>query len=86
MEGGVLVGEQAVFVHQETEASLLLQQSLLTAVCDEQLHVHLTACQRFQALKTNKQQIQVKFDGSKSIGLSFVVSYLRRQSCKSSHC
>lgn len=50
MEGGDLVGEQAVFVHQETKASLLLQQRLLTAVCNEQLHVHLTACQRFQAL------------------------------------
>lgn len=56
MEGGELVGEHAVFVHQETEASLLLQQSLLTAVCDEQLHVHLTARQRFQALNTQQTQ------------------------------
>lgn len=53
MEGSGLVGEHAVFVHQETETSLLLQQSLLTAVCDEQLQVHLTACQCFQALTTN---------------------------------
>lgn len=53
MEGSELVGEQTVFVHQETEASLLLQQSLLAAVRGEQLHVHLTARQRFQALTTN---------------------------------
>lgn len=52
MEVCKLVGKHAVFVHQETEASLLLQQSFLAALCDEQLHVHLTARQRFQALTT----------------------------------
>lgn len=57
VKGSELVREHAVFVHQETEASLLLQQSLFTAVCDEQLHVHLTARQRFQALATNIYRI-----------------------------
>lgn len=51
MEGGELVGEHTVFVHQETEASLLLQQSLFAAVCDEQIYVHLTIRQCFQALR-----------------------------------
>lgn len=58
MKGSKLVGEHAVFVHQETEASLLLQQSLLTAICDEHLHVHLTVCQCFQALTTNTHIMQ----------------------------
>lgn len=53
MEGSDLVGEHAVFVYQETEASLLLHQSLFTAISNEQLHVHLKVCQRFQALTTN---------------------------------
>lgn len=55
MEGSDLVGKRTVFVHQETEAPLLFQQSLLTAVSDEQLHVHLAARQRFQALTKHKQ-------------------------------
>lgn len=54
VEGGGLVGEHAVFVHQEAEAPLLLQQSLFAAVGQEQLHVHLTAHQRLQALRTKK--------------------------------
>lgn len=57
VEGSDLVGQHAVFVHQKTEASLLLQQSLLTAVCDEQLHVHLTTRQCFQALKHTQPRI-----------------------------
>lgn len=66
MEGGDLIGQHAVLVYQETEASLLLQQSLLTAICEEQLHVHLTACQRFQALTTNTEGILCQ-QNSKSI-------------------
>lgn len=66
MEGGNLIGQHAVLVYQETEASLLLQQSLLTAICEEQLHVHLTACQRFQALTANTEEILCQ-QNSKSI-------------------
>lgn len=36
-----LTGEHAVFVRQETEASLFFQQSLSAAVSNELLHVHL---------------------------------------------
>lgn len=49
-----LIGKHAVFVHQETEAALLLQQSLFAAVGDKQLHVHLAARQRLHALRTDK--------------------------------
>lgn len=50
MEGSDLIGEHAVFVHKEAEASLLLQQSLFTSIRNEQLHVHLSARQSFQTL------------------------------------
>lgn len=50
MEGGEMIREYAMFVDKETETSLFLQQRFLTAVRNEQLHVHLSACQRFQAL------------------------------------
>lgn len=55
VEGCDLVGQHAVLVHQKTEAPLLLQQSLPAAICEEQLHVHLTARQCFQALATNTE-------------------------------
>lgn len=41
MEVAYLVGEHAVFVSQEAETPLLLQQRLPTAIGDELLHVHL---------------------------------------------
>lgn len=53
VEGCDLVGQRAVLVYQKTEAPLLFQQSLPAAICQEQLHVHLTARQCFQALATN---------------------------------
>lgn len=55
VEGCDLVGQRAVLVYQKTEAPLLLQQSLPAAICEEQLHVHLTARQCFQALATNTE-------------------------------
>lgn len=53
MEIRDLVGEDAVLVHQEAEAPLLLQQSLLAAVSDELLHVHLMTS---EGLKTLQRQ------------------------------
>lgn len=55
VEGCDLVGQHAVLVDQKTEAPLLLQQSLPAAICEEQLHVHLTARQCFEALATNTE-------------------------------
>lgn len=47
-----LIGEGAVFVHQEAEPPLLLQQCLPAAVCYELLHVCLPRRNRLQILKT----------------------------------
>lgn len=41
VEVGNLIGEHAVFVCQEAETPLFLQQRLSAAVSDELLHVHL---------------------------------------------
>lgn len=41
MEVAYLVGEHAVFVSQEAETPLLLQQRLPAAIGNELLHVHL---------------------------------------------
>ncbi len=50
-----LVGEDAVLVHQEAEAPLLLQQSLLAAVSDELLHVHLTMSESLKTLQRKEK-------------------------------
>lgn len=52
MEITKLVREQAVFVCQETEASLFFQEGLSAAVCDELLHVHLSGRDGLQILQT----------------------------------
>lgn len=41
MEVANLIGEHAVFVRQETEASLFFQEGFFAAVSNELLHVHL---------------------------------------------
>lgn len=46
-----LTGEHAVFVRQETEASLFFQQSLSAAVSNELLHVHLAWWDSLQVLQ-----------------------------------
>lgn len=55
MESSKLVGESAMFVHQEAEPSLLLQQSLLTAICNKLLHVHLAVGEGLQTLQRRKK-------------------------------
>lgn len=43
-----------MFVHQEAEPPLLLKQSLLTAICNKLLHVHLAVCEGLQTLLRKK--------------------------------
>ena len=57
VEGGVLIGESAVLVHQEAEPPLLLHQGLLTAVRYEILHVHLPRRQRLQKLRRTSHNV-----------------------------
>lgn len=52
MEITKLVREQAVFVCQETEASLFFQEGLSAAVGNELLHVHLSGRDGLQILQT----------------------------------
>lgn len=51
-----MIGEHAVFVSQETEASLFLQQGLSAAVCDELLHVHLPRGDGLHILSTGSKE------------------------------
>lgn len=55
VEGANLIGEHAVFVRQETEAPLLLQQGLSAAVSDELLHVHLSRRDGLHILRTGSE-------------------------------
>lgn len=44
-----------MFVHKEAEPPLLLKQSLLTAICNKLLHVHLAVCEGLQTLLGEKE-------------------------------
>lgn len=55
VEVAKLVGEHAVFVCQETEASFFFQEGLSAAVCDKLLHVHLSGGDGLQILRTGKE-------------------------------
>lgn len=55
MEVANLIGEHAVFVRQETEAPLLLQQGLSAAVSDELLHVHLARRDGLHVLRAGSE-------------------------------
>lgn len=56
MESSDLEGEDAVLVHQEAEAPLLLQQSLPAAFSDELLHVHLTVSESLKTLQRTERE------------------------------
>lgn len=60
-----LIGEHAVFVRQETEASLLFQKRFSAAVSDELLHVHLARRDRLQKLRTGQDTRQQRGRGTK---------------------
>lgn len=59
MERCELIGEDAMFVHQEAEPPLLLQQCLPTSVSNKLLHVHLTMGEGLQTLgRENDKKIR----------------------------
>lgn len=57
MEAANLIGEHAVFVCQETEAPLFLQQCFSAAISDELLHVHLARRDGLHILQTGSEVV-----------------------------